>query len=270
MVDIEKDPAKPDRPTFAEYPEWLASKDAEAGAALATRSRHETVGAKIQTDVSASGAWKEILERLREFNDEYTIATGYQLLASRDTPKIYLKPYDSLLDKSYRKNVVNNKQWPEPPESGWITPANWYQLTNDIVRTTLVVKYLDGVDFLAKKLEAIAEERGHEFSVDFEARDEGYYAAHCYLCFEVEVPKLDWDTEVVRVRLEIQVTTQLQDVIRKLTHDYYERRRSLPDSRDKKWQWDYESPEFLPNYLGHILHYVEGMIMEVRKRGAAT
>lgn len=35
---------------------------------------------------------------------------------------------------------------------------------------------------------------------------------------------------------------------------------------DIKWQWDYESDEFIPNYLGHILHYIEGMIMEVRKR----
>ncbi len=35
---------------------------------------------------------------------------------------------------------------------------------------------------------------------------------------------------------------------------------------DKIWQWDYKCDEFLPNYLGHIIHYIEGMIMEVRDR----
>ncbi|WP_430499417.1 hypothetical protein ACQRWP_29465 [Micromonospora trifolii] len=269
MEDVEKDSGEPTRPTNDEYPQWLMLCDPKAGAPYATKGRHETVGAKIQADVATSKAWKAISDGLREYNDEYLTTTGYQLLVNADAPPLYLKPYESLLDKSFRKNVVNNHQWPEPPASGWITPGNWYRLTNDTVRTTLVVKYLDGVDFLVKKLKETADECGHQFTVDFEARDEGYYAAHCYIGFDLEIPKIDWDTEVVRVRLEIQVTTQLQDVIRKLTHDYYERRRSRSPLGDKKWQWDYESPEFLPNYLGHVLHYMEGMIMEVRKRGRA-
>ena len=33
-----------------------------------------------------------------------------------------------------------------------------------------------------------------------------------------------------------------------------------------KWQWDYKSDEFSANYLGHILHYVEGMIVEIREK----
>lgn len=267
MVGTEEDSKEANRPAWGEYPQWLASKDQAAGNALATKGRYETVGAKIRNDVATSEAWQAILANLREFNDEYTIATGYRLLANLDVPNIYLKPYDSILDKTYRKNVLNNDRWPHPPDQNWITPANWYVATNDVVRTTVVVKYLDGVQFLVAKLKEIAEKYGHEFAADFEARDEGYYAAHCYLWFDLEIPKLDWDTEIIRVRLEIQVTTQLQDVIRKLTHDYYEQRRSRSTPRDKKWQWDYESPEFLPNYLGHVLHYMEGMIMEVRKRG---
>ena len=35
---------------------------------------------------------------------------------------------------------------------------------------------------------------------------------------------------------------------------------------DMKWQWDYKSDEFTANYLGHILHYVEGRIVELRDK----
>ena len=64
--------------------------------------------------------------------------------------------------------------------------------------------------------------------------------------------------------MEIQITTQVQELILNLLHKYYERRRNKiePDN----WQWDHASDEFATNYLGHILHYVEGMIVEVRER----
>ena len=70
------------------------------------------------------------------------------------------------------------------------------------------------------------------------------------------------------IPIEIQITTQLQDVIRKLLHIYYEERRKKITEDDIKWQWDYKSDEFVANYLGHILHYVEGMIMDVRSKQA--
>jgi hypothetical protein len=30
--------------------------------------------------------------------------------------------------------------------------------------------------------------------------------------------------------------------------------------------WNYRNDQFITTYLGHILHYVEGMIIEVRDR----
>ena len=64
----------------------------------------------------------------------------------------------------------------------------------------------------------------------------------------------------------MQITTQLQEVIRKLLHKHYESRRKRTTPDELKWQWDYKSDEFSANYLGHILHYIEGMIMEVRDK----
>lgn len=115
------------------------------------------------------------------------------------------------------------------------------------------------------KLVGVCEQHDVTCENSFEARDEGYYALHIYAVKEFEIPKLDWNTEKKNISIEFQITTQLQDVIGNLTHWHYERRRMGTKSREKKWQWDYKSEEFTTNYLGHILHYVEGMIMEVRE-----
>ena len=103
-----------------------------------------------------------------------------------------------------------------------------------------------------------------EFS--FEAKEEGYYAAHLYIRPEFEIPEVTWNTKRIKVSIEIQITTQLQEVIRKLLHKYYEQRRKGLGVEKIKWQWDYKSDEFSANYLGHIVHYVEGMIMEIREK----
>ncbi|KKK63816.1 hypothetical protein LCGC14_2990500, partial [marine sediment metagenome] len=46
----------------------------------------------------------------------------------------------------------------------------------------------------------------------------------------------------------------------------YDQRRAERPTSNVKWQWDYRSDEFAANYLGHILHYVEGMIIDVRDK----
>ena len=43
----------------------------------------------------------------------------------------------------------------------------------------------------------------------FEATEEGYYAVHIYVPEEFEIPRIDWDTEMVTASVEIQVTTQI-------------------------------------------------------------
>ena len=125
---------------------------------------------------------------------------------------------------------------------------------------------MDGVAFLAHRLSDLGRANAMDMTVEFEARQEGYYAAHIGARREFEVPKLTWDTERRPISVELQITTQLQEVILQLTHKFYEERRQGGGGRDLAWQWDYSSEEFVGNYLGHILHYVEGMIMEVRDK----
>ena len=61
----------------------------------------------------------------------------------------------------------------------------------------------------------------------------------------------------------------MKDVITSLTHKYYERKRESLEPPSIKWQWDYMSDEFTPNYIGHILHYIEGAVMQIREKEQA-
>lgn len=64
---------------------------------------------------------------------------------------------------------------------------------------------------------------------------------------------------------QIWHATELQENIVNLLHKYYEGNRKKIKSKEK-WQWNYKSEEFAANYLGHMLHYLEGTIVEIRDK----
>lgn len=131
---------------------------------------------------------------------------------------------------------MDNGNWPDEPGDDWITPGNWYTKVNDIVRTLIIVKYLDGVDFVQDKIKSLCDYHVQKCRVYFEAREEGYYTAHLYTKRSFNIPKITWDTEEVNISIEIQITTQLQEVIRKLLHKYYENRTETVKKENTKWQ----------------------------------
>jgi ppGpp synthetase/RelA/SpoT-type nucleotidyltranferase len=251
--------------TVPEYLRWLR---AEQKIHLTDRDKthYDAVINKARKDLEDSPFWRELTANLNDFDSEYRLEHGFPLLAPSGPIILYTKPYTSLVEKIFRKNVLDNAQWPNEPSGGWKLPSNWYDSINDTIRTVITVKYLDGVEFITNKLEHLARCHGQDSRVDFEAKESGYYAAHFYTYFDFDVPKMNWDTEIKRFSVEIQVTTQLQEVIRVLLHKYYESNRVMAELDPVKWQWNYKSKEFVPNYLGHILHYVEGMILEIRDR----
>jgi ppGpp synthetase/RelA/SpoT-type nucleotidyltranferase len=253
------------KPTFEKYTIWFKDKfDTDLNSKSA--SIYQYVIQKLTSDFENLAFYKELQNSIRDFNDEYFLKYGYSLLKIEPI-KIFSKPYESLLNKSYRKNILYNENYPEEPNGGWITPENWYTKINDLLRTMITVRYLDGVEFIANKIKILAEKYKFIFSVDFEAREEGYYAAHISLEGKFNIVDDNWNMKEIDLSFEIQVTTQLQEVIKTLLHKMYEEVRLLPImEKNQKWQWDYKSMEFRSNYLGHILHYVEGMILEVRDK----
>jgi hypothetical protein len=255
----------PEKPRFEAYARWLKDNH-DVELSRRSETHYQSVTTKLRQDFESSDFWTHLLQNLPEYGDRYQIETSYPLFAPDNKPTVLVKSYASFLLKTYRRNISENRRWPDPPAEGWILPSNWYSRINDILRTLLVVKYLDGVQYLIDQVRTCCQEQAMPSEVHLEAREEGYYAAHMYTRRDFEIPKLDWDTELAVVSIEIQITTQLQEVIRRLLHKYYETRRVATEATNGKWQWDYHSEEFSANYLGHILHYVEGMIMEVRDR----
>ncbi len=246
-----------------EYKKWLKEVH-NIKVTDKTKNYYDLVSTTVKDKFENSQFWIDFIGELHEYNDEFSLLTQYPLLVNDDI-KLLTKNWDSFLEKTFRQNIIFNYNWPNPPKGGWILDNNWFERTNDIIRTLIAIKYLDGVDFIIKKIQSLAERHGIEIQKKLEARDDGYYAAHIYIKNEFEIPKIDWDTEKKPFTIEIQITTQLQEVIRKLLHRYYENTRKLPKP-DDSWKWDYESNEFSASYLGHILHYIEGLIVQTRER----
>lgn len=252
------------KPTFAEYPRWLVDRHkCETGT---LRSYYGAVATKAKTDLESKPFWIELNRQIREFNDQYLITTGFPLQMNAKPLEVLIKPFDSFLLKTFRKNIGENRNWPANPDGGWFIPNACFGKVNDMLRTIVVIKYLDGIQFFLDRLKSFCDGQNVDCHVVLEARVDGYYAAHSYVKQTFEIPKPTWDTEIVEITVEIQATTQLQDAIRKLLHTYYEDRRRRVQKEGRKWQWDYSSDEFAANYLGHILHYVEGMIVEIREK----
>ena len=256
---------KNQKPSIESYPFWL-KENLNIMLDESIESHYESVTRDVKEQLKCSRFWENIVTKLKESEEEYQRKTdGYELFKDLTEPEIKTKPYKSLIEKTFRKNILNNSNWPKAPKEGWVLPENWLSNINDVVRTTFVVKYLDGVEFLMNKLILNCESCGLVCEKSWEARDEGYYALHMNIRQDYLIREMDWNKKPKNISFEIQITTQLQEVIRRLLHEYYEEKRT-ENVTDEKWQWNYRSDEFSTNYLGHILHYVEGMIMDIREK----
>lgn len=253
-----------ERPSSDNYGKWL--RDVHAVRLEVERSRYEVVAQQMLVQFQGSQFWRQFVASLEEWGAQYQIRTSYDLLMRPDLPPLCIKPFGSFVDKTYRRNVLDNRQWPLEPNGGWVIPDGWYSRIGDVIRTTLVVKYLDGVGFVADALKALGISVGLRCECHMEARDEGYYAAHLYVPTEFEVTGRQWDTYRFNGRCELQITTQLQEVIRRMLHHDYEaaRMRSRHHEPDVPWQWDFHGDAFTRNSLGHMLHYMEAMILRAR------
>lgn len=247
-----------------DYKKWLRDEH-HVEISETTKNYYDTVSYSIREVFEKSEIWNQLIKKeIPVFAGEYLLKNGDSLLTPSEW-KLHRKSFDSFLLKTFRKNCLDNKEWPNCPIDGWILPDNWFSRINDIVRTSFVVKYLDGVKFIVEKIEGFLKENSLPCTISYEAKEEGYYAAHLYTIYEFEVPKPTWDTMKIRVSVEVQITTTMQEVLKKLLHVYYEGNRLVKKDAEPKWKWDYNCEEFSVNYLGHILHYVEGKIVGIRE-----
>jgi len=182
------------KPEFPEpYCNWLHDKHGKKIDG-ATKSNYNHVATQIKEEFEKSPFWLTFLDRFRSYQDEYSEKRGgYGLYPYGFSPVLDVKKYDNFFHKTYRKNCLHNKAYPNSPESGWILPGSWYSQVNDIVRTTVVVKYLDGLDFMLNKILDLCNELGvpeEHRRFDREVKSAGYYAIHFYIQQSFQIPDL--------------------------------------------------------------------------------
>lgn len=246
-----------------EYSEWLSTEFELELPGLP--EQHDRVASSMKSQVERSTFWTELSRGLSELGSDYYVRTGGFLLGASSRPILEVKGWAPFWLKTYRKNVINNPHWPRPPAGGWLLPQDWYGAIGDVVRTKVVVRYLDGISDVVQLIAERARLSGHRAAVAYQASEEGYYAAHVDVRRRFEIPRTDFDTERVASAVEVQVTTEVKDVVAELLHRYYDLRKASP-TEDEGWQWDYLSDGFRSRYVGHMAHYLEGVIMDLRSR----
>ncbi len=208
---------------------------------------------------------KTLIDRLNSKRAEYSIGHEDLLFSPPELMEIQIfsKSYDSALNKAYRNNILYNRNYPRAPKGGYIDGNSIYSRVNDLLRSRIVCKYMDGPAFVDKILAEVAEDYGFAYESNSMETPGGYYAWHCYFSIPSKV-FLEGGIADASIMFELQVTTQLADVMYVLTHQLYEKRRLGIAPDNSAWGWDPYSKEFRSTYLGHGLHLVEGIIQTLK------
>ena len=173
-----------------EYKAWLFNKHMVRIDGR-TKNHFGMVTTAVEDQFRNSALWQHLSHtKLRDFQQEYSLLnSGFDLLSRPDAPPLHRKSFESFLEKTFGQNVSHNVDWPEPPTiygatektTGWVLPNDWLVRSKDIVRTSIVVRYLDGVVYLKESLEKLADDHGIPHGSYFAADSSGHYAAHLYI-----------------------------------------------------------------------------------------
>jgi hypothetical protein len=259
-----------------EYVAWLSRR---AGVRAYFGARQEYELAQRALSQQFLPFWNTVGEQLGAIEAQYLTRAGESLFMGSDPlPQPALKTYESFLEKTWRRNCVENEEFPQAPKGGWLLPRDasfypladddkpdasrdWLQSVSDVVRARFVTKFLDGATFLADRVHELASEQGVALKAKptRQSTFSGHYGVHLETVHRVSI-----GGEPRKMRVEIQVITQLTDVINRILHGYYEDLRQMAPAERDEWQWEYQSPAFAGNYLGHILHYIDGQVVNAR------
>lgn len=253
--------------SIEKYLKWVKDNQGHDYESTVNKNRYNTNVKTVQGTISDNAIVHGIESKLGEWAIDYEKETGSSLFMHKPLLQFSTKTYQSTIDKIFRINCLWNKKFPDaPPNSGWINPENIFSKINDLVRACLVCKFIDGPKFITEKLAEYCQENGTKHRCYSQERDEGYYAYHFYIYFDVQVLDSEWKEIDTTAIVEIQFTTQLQEVLKELTHQYFEVSRLEPESSDNKWKWEVNSNRFRSAYMCHTLHLLEAIILDLRKK----
>ncbi len=229
------------------------------------QSVYATNSQNILNRVNQHQFFEHFSQKTKVWEAEYEQRMGAKLFTGNADPNLQIKSYESVVEKTFRQNILLNTNFPNQPQKGWLDYSSIYEQFNDLVRGSLVCKFIDGPEFVAKAIVAYAAEHELESRQYSHERDDGYYAYHVYVKFPVSIFDLSFNKSERMVEVEIQLTTQLQEVLRSLTQRHYETERLKRNPDRGKWKWDFSSSRFKVGYLSHALHLLESVILDARK-----
>ncbi len=259
-----KDP----KPSFENYPKW-ATEHLDFDFSEETKNRFGANTATLLSQIRTCPFYEELQAFMIEVDREYESKHHVKLLMTTNTPEFVEKSFENTINKSYRSNIIENWKFPQAPKWGWTTHDNVYTQFQDLIRTTIFCRYLDGPAYLAEKLLELAKKHNLNAEVRSQERDSGYYAYHFYAKLPATYFNQTWGVTNAEVAFEIQITTQMQEILRELSHSFYEEHRiSLEDNQ--QWKWDHAAPRFRASLMGHTLHLLEGVILELRNKKNET
>lgn len=207
-------------------------------------------------DLTVSSFWSDTGRELDKWRTDYRAATGSTLLSQPRLPDFTPKTIESILNKLQRK-YPNDKL-----TDAFVGPYPIPRI-GDMVRVRLTCSYLDGVEFLANKLMELAKSTGTIAVHEKQGKIEGYYAQHINISQDVML-KVAGAIALVRVDCEIQIATDMSTKMWDTSHGLYERVRGQPTEAES-WQWKHSDPRFISNQLGHLVHLVDGLLIQLRE-----
>ncbi len=214
-------------------------------------------------EVSISPFWEAAKTELPKWSAEFYARTGGPLLPTLGLPSFVGKGAEGIRSKSHRNSLSAYRKkkisdwaglW---PQSGPSVPD-----INDLVRVRIETSYLDGVQFLADKLERLASNKSVPCKAAPQGKLEGYFAYHLYFKHAFLFRVLG-EGDKIQIECEIQIATTLSTRVWDVSHGGYELWREEPGSA-ADWQWNPKDPRFIARQLGHMIHLADGLLVQLR------
>lgn len=198
-----------EKPSFEDYiAKCVADLGFESEHAKAEGLYKINLAAARQT-VLASDSLKGIIARLDEMRKRYARGNSDLLFYRTNLVSdlnFLQKPFLSTLHKLYRRNVLFNKNYPNPPVRGFIEIPRLYEEIDDLIRGRLICKYMDGPAFVCEELASYCSQAGVDCRTRNLSTDAGYYAWHFYFKVQVDLSVLN-DLSPRNLWVELQLST---------------------------------------------------------------
>jgi ppGpp synthetase/RelA/SpoT-type nucleotidyltranferase len=205
-------------------------------------------------DLSNSEFWRRAREELEKWRQDYHSHAKVSLLTTAGLPNFVHKSSASVKNKLMRR-LQDRKPL-------FINEQDAIPGFGDLVRIRIVCSYLDGVEFIAKKIVDLAASSGLEPTLERQGSLNGYFAQHVN-CAKSQVFRLGGAEKLVVVGFEVQIATEFATRMWDATHALYEADR-VRDVDPSGWQWDASDPRFLAHQLGHMMHLADGLLVQLR------